>query len=125
MTFQRKNVTRQILAIALFTFGSIGLSVAAIVSPIGTPNTQAAIFQHPSSTTPSANQIAWWDITGIYLNVNGQPFYFGEYSQRGDAGIVYSGSTWELKSNGQVIGHGYGGVSGRFYNWACQKFGGC
>jgi hypothetical protein len=121
------QLTNILLPIVLLAFGSIGLSVAAIVSPIETPKAQAAIFKQPSSTsTPSANQIAaWWDITGLYLNINGQPLYFGEYSQSGDAGIVFPGSSWEAKINGQVVGHGYGRVSGRFYQWACQKFGGC
>jgi hypothetical protein len=117
MIFQRKNVTRQIFAIALAASSAFGLAATS----------QAAIFQHPSSTsTPSANQIAgWWDITGLYLNINGQPLYFGEYAQSGDAGIVFSGSTWEAKMNGQVVGHGYSRISGRFRQWACQKFGGC
>jgi hypothetical protein len=110
------SVLNSLLAIVFFASGSLGLAAA----------TQAAIVQHQSNSTPSANHVAsWWDITGLYLNINGQPVYLGEYAQTGDAGIVYPGSTWEAKSNGQVVGHGYGRVSGRFYNWACQKFGGC
>jgi hypothetical protein len=112
-----KNIAIKLVVAAFIASGALVLAAAS----------QAAIFQHPSSiSTPSANQIAaWWDITGLYLNINGQPLYFGEYAQSGDAGIVFPGSTWEAKINGQVVGHGYGRVSGRFYNWACQKFGGC
>jgi hypothetical protein len=112
-----KNIAIKLAVAAFVASSSIGLAAVS----------QAAIFKQASSTsTPSANKIAgWWDITGLYLNINGQPLYFGEYAQSGDAGIVFSGSTWEAKMNGQVVGHGYSRISGRFRQWACQKFGGC
>jgi GTP-dependent phosphoenolpyruvate carboxykinase len=86
---------------------------------------QAAIgAQNIAPSSNLTNQVAFLPVvTGVYLNINGQPFYFGEYAQSGDSGIVYPGSTWEIKSNGQVIAHGYGRVSSRLYQWACQRFG--
>jgi CHAP domain len=41
MIFQRKNVTRQIFAIALIASGSIGLSAASIFTPLSTQPAQA------------------------------------------------------------------------------------
>lgn len=44
MIFQRKNVTRQIVAIALFAFGTIGLSVTSLFVPITSQPAQAQSF---------------------------------------------------------------------------------
>jgi hypothetical protein len=54
-------------------------------------------------------------VTGFYLNVDVQLFYFGEYSQRSDARILFPGSTYEVKSNSQVVLHEHARVSGRLY----------
>ena len=46
--------------------------------------------------------------SGMYFELNGKKFYFGEYSDRGDDAIVYKGSKWEVKTSGRVSAHGYG-----------------
>ena len=54
----------------------------------------------------------WSDLlpipSGMYFELNGKKFYFGEYSDRGDDAIVYKGSKWEVKTGGRVSAHGYG-----------------
>jgi hypothetical protein len=46
--------------------------------------------------------------SGIYANINGHKYYFGDYSSEGDAAVVFKDGTWEVKANGRVIAHGYG-----------------
>jgi hypothetical protein len=112
MSFTHKNLT----ILSVIALSAMGMTITPIAQA-----TQVIT----SNPIVKDQRIAAWEITGIYLNINGQSFYFGEYSQTGNSGIVFPGSTWEIKSNGQVIGHGYGRVSGRAYRWACQKLGGC
>jgi len=46
--------------------------------------------------------------SGMFFEVNGRKYYFGEYSDRGDDAIVFKGSKWEIKHQGRVSAHGYG-----------------
>jgi hypothetical protein len=46
--------------------------------------------------------------SGIYVNIYGHKYYFGEYAYQGDPGVVFKGGTWEIKVNGRVFAHGYG-----------------
>jgi hypothetical protein len=46
--------------------------------------------------------------SGMFFEIEGKRFYFGEYSERGDDAIVYEGSKWEIKYDGKVTAHGYG-----------------
>jgi hypothetical protein len=85
MSFSNKNLML-LGVIALF---ATGMTI--------TPKVQVTQTAIPASIAKD-QRIAAWEITGIYLNINGQPFYFGEYSQTGDSGIVFPGSTWEIKS---------------------------
>jgi hypothetical protein len=107
---------------------SVALLIVALVATSSPLATHAATIQSTNRSTPAASQIAaWYDRlpmpTGIYMNIDGQGIYLGEYAQTGDEGVYYKGSTWEIKSDGQVIAHGYGRIGGRFYRWACSRFG--
>jgi hypothetical protein len=46
--------------------------------------------------------------SGIYLNLNGQKYYFGDYAPGGDSAVLFKDGTWEVKVNGTVVAHGYG-----------------
>jgi hypothetical protein len=61
--------------------------------------------------------------TGLYFQVEGKSFYFGEYSERGDDAIIFKGSKWEVKVNGKVAAHGYGNTPGWVRDLARKYFG--
>jgi hypothetical protein len=61
--------------------------------------------------------------SGLYFEIEGKKFYFGEYSQYGDEAIVYEGSKWEIKYKGQVTAHGYGQTPQWIIDIARRSFG--
>jgi hypothetical protein len=101
-----KNFVAKLTVLVVLTSGTAGLAATAIVSPF---------------TTPAAHA-GWIDriqLTGAYVNVNGNPYYLGDYNQTG--GPVFPGATWELRNNGQIIAKGYGRTP-RAALWLIQKF---
>jgi hypothetical protein len=101
-----KTVLNYLMAIVFFASGSLGLAAISIVSPIATPAAHAG----------------WIDriqLTGAYVNMNGREYFLGDYNQTGSP--VFSGVTWELRNNGQIIAKGYGRTP-RAALWLIQKF---
>ncbi len=101
-----KPITARLAVLALIATSTVGFTATAIVSPIATPAAHAG----------------WIDriqLTGAYVNVNGNPYYLGDYNQTG--GPVFPGVTWELRNNGQIIAKGYGRTP-RAALWLIQKF---
>lgn len=104
--------------------------IASAIPMFGVSFSAHAATLHHSSLNPSSiahdlndHRQAFWPVTGVMMRVNGETLYLGEYSSQGENGVIYKDAAWEVKSNGSVIGHGSGRISGRFYRWACQKFG--
>jgi hypothetical protein len=62
-----------------------------------------------------AVQASWFDSflpSGIYANIGGHKYYFGDYSEAGDDAVVFKDGSWEVKVNGRVSAHGYGRTPG-------------
>jgi hypothetical protein len=57
--------------------------------------------------------------SGIYVNLNGHKYYFGDYSPEGEGAVVFKDGTWEVKVNGRVAAHGYG----RTPDWVLKAIG--
>lgn len=102
---------------------SIALTAGLIFCGIATA--EGRLIATPLKGNPAI--AGWSDFlpvpTGIFFEVNGKKFYFGEYAQTGDTGIVFAGSKWEVKRNGQVIAHGYGQTPGWVVDSARRLFG--
>lgn len=104
--------------------------VLSVLPMFGVSFSAHAATLHHSSLNPSSiirgthdQRQAFWPITGVMMRINGETLYLGEYSSQGEDAVIYKDATWEVKSNGSVIGHGSGRISGRLYRWACQNFG--
>jgi hypothetical protein len=50
--------------------------------------------------------------SGIYVNIGGHKYYFGDYAEAGDDAVVFKDGSWEVKINGRVSAHGYGRTPG-------------
>ncbi len=88
------------LSIFLLLSGSLVLGSAIVIAPLGNVK--------PATATGLGD---WIPVpTGIYFEINGKKFYFGDYSQ--DPTLVFPGSKWEIKVNGRVAAHGYGETPG-------------
>ena len=62
--------------------------------------------------------------SGIYFQLDGKDFFFGEYSDRnGLDHVKYKGSLWEVRINGKVSAHGYGETPGWVVDMAEKHFG--
>ena len=59
--------------------------------------------------------------SGIYFEINGKKFYFGDYSA--DPTLAFPGSKWEVKVNHRVVVHGYGETPGWVVDSAKKLFG--
>jgi hypothetical protein len=94
MIFQRKNVTQRIVAIALITFGTIGLSAGSIFSPI---------------VTPAAHAFKWVDSlpvpTGIFVDLGFNKYYYGNLN---DPSQIVGGVKWQINGANGVLLKGYG-----------------
>jgi hypothetical protein len=82
------------------------------------------VFTPLANTKPATAQGIgnWLPVpTGIYFEIDGKKFYFGDYSY--DPTLAYPGSKWEVKVNGQVWAHGYGETPGWLIAQARRIFG--
>lgn len=59
--------------------------------------------------------------TGIYFEINGKKFYFGDYSA--DPTLAFPDSKWEVKVNGRIWAHGRGETPGWVVESAKKFFG--
>ena len=107
----RSKTSSLFLSIFLLLSSSLVLGSAMVVAPLG--NIKPA----------TAGGIADWIPvpSGIYFEVNGKKFYFGDYSA--DPTLTFPGSKWEVKVNGQVKAHGYGETPGWLIDQAKRLFG--
>ncbi len=73
-----------------------------------------------------AAQAGWFDSflpSGIYANIGGHKYYFGDYSEAGDDAVVFKDGSWEVKVNGRVAAHGYGRTPGWVIDLIGKVFG--
>ena len=111
-TFMYKSNAKKILT----KFSQVAVLVIALTTGICTT---AIVIPF---VTPPAHAQSWIDriqLTGAYVNVNGNPYYLGDYNETGAP--VYPGVTWELRNNGRIIAKGYGRTP-RAALWLIQKF---
>lgn len=106
--------------------GLISSSLLSSIILTGLALSDARLISTPLEDKPAV--AGWSDLlsfipSGIYFELNGKKFYFGEYSDRGDDAIVYKGSVWEVKANNRVIMHGYGGTPSWLIDMARRFFG--
>lgn len=107
----RSKTSSLFLSIFLLLSGSLALGSAMVVAPLG--NTQPA----------TAGGIGDWlpVPTGIYFEINGKKFYFGDYSA--NPTLAFSDSKWEVKVNGRIAAHGRGETPGWVVDSAKKLFG--
>lgn len=111
----RSKTSSLFLSIFLLLSGSLALGSAIVVAPLGDikPATAGGIGDFLKDKIPLP--------TGIYFEINGKKFYFGDYSA--DPALAYPGSKWEVKVNGRVFAHGYGETPGWVIDSAKKLFG--
>lgn len=107
----RSKTTSLLLSIFLLVSGSLVLGSAMVVAPLG--NVKPAIAGGLGDWLPVP--------TGIYFEINGKKFYFGDYSA--DPTLAYPGSKWEVKVNHRISAHGYGETPGWVVESAKKLFG--
>lgn len=107
----RSKTTSLLLSSLLLFSGSLALGSAMVVAPLG--NVQPATAGGLGDWLPVP--------TGIYFEINGKKFYFGDYSA--DPTLAYPGSKWEVKVNHRISAHGYGETPGWVVESAKKLFG--
>jgi hypothetical protein len=107
----RSKTTSLLLSSLLLLSGSLTLGSTMVVAPLG--NIQPATAGGFGDWLPVP--------TGIYFEINGKKFYFGDYSA--DPTLAYPGSKWEVKVNHRVFAHGYGETPGWVIESAKKLFG--
>jgi hypothetical protein len=103
------------------------LAIVGLTALTATIGTVVTLPSHLGGATPAQAFIGDWlkqlTPTGLYFEIEGKPFYFGEYADRGNDAIVFKGSKWEVKVNGKVTAHGYGQTPGWVRELARKYFG--
>ena len=105
------KTTSLLLSTFLLLSSSLMLGSTMVVAPLGNvkPATAGGIGD-------------WIPVpTGIYFEINGKKFYFGDYSA--DATLADPNSKWEVKVNHRLAAHGYGQTPGWVIESAKKLFG--
>ena len=105
------KTTSLLLSTFLLLSSSLALGSAMVVYPLG--NTQPATARGLGDWLPIPS--------GIYFEINGKKFYFGDYSA--DPTLAFSDSKWEVKINGRIAAHGRGQTPGWVVESAKKLFG--
>jgi hypothetical protein len=114
MNITRSKTTSLLLSSLLLLSGSLALGSAMVVAPLGNqPATAGGFGDWLKDKIPAP--------TGIYFEINGKKFYFGDYSA--DPTLAYPGSKWEVKVNHRISAHGYGETPGWVVESAKKLFG--
>lgn len=111
----RSKTTSFFISIVLLFSSSLAIGSAMVFAPLGNiqPATAGGIGDWLKDKIPVPS--------GIYFEINGKKFYFGNYSA--DPTLAYPGSKWEVKVNGRVFAHGYGETPGWVVESAKKLFG--
>lgn len=105
-----------------FPAALVTIAIANPMLSVAVLTTTIAIV--PSIIAPQPATAAWYDqFTGVYMNIAGSQYYFGDYVQ--DPNPKFNGSTWEVTcgSSSNVCAHGYNRSIPRVVQWLAQRMG--
>jgi hypothetical protein len=111
---RHKNIAIKSAVTVFVALGLLGLPAV----------TQAAIVQHQSNKTPSANHVAaWWQQytpTGAFFTWGGRRYYMGDLN---DPSLIVPGVSWQVNTERGLLLKGYYTVPSSILRWLVTVLG--
>ena len=96
------------------------VTALVIANPLPTAMLTIAAVTLPNVVAPQPAAAAWWDgVTGVYINMFGKKYYFGDYVHRPEP--IFWGGTWEIRSGNRIVAHGYNKTINPIVWWVASR----